>query len=182
MKKLIAIGAMIAATSAMADSVTTEYQRVNVLGTGADQSLFLLGYKHDFNTNLAGDISISNTITEGTNTVGARFEAGVTPAYKLGPVTAYTRVAVGEKTSSGAQFTYYSVEPGVTIPLTGALSAKVGYRWRSAVDTANGDQTHTQRVGLSYALSKVDTIGIRYDRMRGDFTQNSTAVNYTRSF
>lgn len=182
MKKLIAIGALVAATSAMADSVTAEYQAVDVKG-GAEQGLFLVGYKHEINKTFAVDASMSNTITEGTNAVGARYEAGVTGTYDLvGPVKFYTRGAIGEKTASGAQFTYYVIEPGVQFPIAGALSGKVGWRWRSATDTARGDQTHTTRVGLNYALTKVDSIGVRYDRMRGDADQNAVAVNYTRSF
>jgi hypothetical protein len=182
MKKLIAITALVAATSAMADSVTAEYQAVDVKG-GAEQNLFLLGYKRDITKTFAADVSMSNTVTEGTNTVGARYEAGVTGTYDLvGPVKFYTRAALGEKTASGSQFTYYVIEPGVQVPLTGSLTAKLGWRYRSAVDSANGDQTHTTRVGVAYALSKTDSIGVRYDRMRGDAEQNSVAVNYTRSF
>ena len=77
------------------------------------------------------------------------------------------------------------MEPGIAIavPRVAGLTAKVGYRWRSAFDSsANGDQTNTMRYGVSYALSKNDTVGVRYDRVNGDSTQKVWAVNYTRGF
>ena len=38
------------------------------------------------------------------------------------------------------------------------------------------------RYGVSYALSNVDTVGVRYDRVNGDNNQKVWAVNYTRGF
>jgi hypothetical protein len=46
----------------------------------------------------------------------------------------------------------------------------------------NGDTTETVRAGVSYALTKQDAIGVRYDKVTGDAKQNVVAVNYTRSF
>ena len=45
-----------------------------------------------------------------------------------------------------------------------------------------GDTTDTVRVGLSYALTKKDSIGVRYDRVRGDSFNHSYNLSYTRSF
>jgi hypothetical protein len=62
------------------------------------------------------------------------------------------------------------------------LTAKVGYRWRSAVDSANNDQTHTMRYAVAYALNKNDTIAVKYDRVQGDSNQKVIAVAYTVGF
>lgn len=182
MKKVIAIATMMLAGTAMADSVSIENQ--NQRGIGSENvKLYSMSYKRDLTANLGGDVLFSTTQGDNTKTLGSRLEVGLTPSMPLGGgVSAYTRVALGSKYSNTGDNNYYSVEPGVQFPIAGPLSGKVGYRWRSATATANDDQTHTTRVGLSYALTKVDAIGVRYDRVRGDSNQNNLAVSYNRSF
>lgn len=182
MKKVIALAAALVISSlAMADSVTLESGRVRVTN-GADQQQVKVQVKHDFDKNLAGDVSFTQTQTDVTNALSNRIEFGLIPTVGLGPVTGYTRVALGQKTSNTQAFGYYSIEPGVSAPV-GPVVVKAGIRWRSATDSVvNGDQTHTKRIGVSYALTKTDAIGLQHDRMRGDNTQNITAVNYTHSF
>ena len=182
MKKILAILAVaISGTAFAADSFTVESQQISNSGSNG-QHLYGLNVKKDINKNFVGDIGISQVQTEGTNALSTRIEAGATV---LGPVGLYARVATGQKYSNTADFAYYSVEPGIAIavPRVAGLTAKVGYRWRSAFDSsANGDQTNTMRYGVSYALSKNDTVGVRYDRVNGDSTQKVWAVNYTRGF
>jgi opacity protein-like surface antigen len=92
-------------------------------------------------------------------------------------------VALGEKFSNGANFGYYSVEPGVVYNFTDKLSGKVGYRFRNGFgNNGNLDTTHTARVGVSYAVTKNDTVGVRYDQVRGDSFNHSVNFAYTRSF
>ena len=181
MKKIFAILAVaITGTAFAADSFTVEGQHVNNAGAAAQQT-YVLGVKKEF-TGFAGDLAFSNTQTEGTNALTTRFEAGATVA---GPVGLYTRAAVGQKYSNTTDFTYYSVEPGIAIAVPGVagVTAKVGYRWRSAMDsTQNNDQTHTARYSLAYAVSKDDAIAVKYDRVNGDNNQKIVAVAYTRGF
>jgi hypothetical protein len=183
MKKFFIIAVLAAGVSAFAgDSVTLESQHINNIGSNAQQQ-YVLGVKKEINSTFAGDISFSNAQTENTNALSTRLEAGVTgtaPIY--GIVNGYTRVALGQKYTNSTSFTYYSIEPGVTVPF-GALTAKVGYRYRSADDSGtNNDQTHTVRYGLSYAVTKLDTVGVRYDRVKGDNDQKIVALTYSRGF
>ena len=183
MKKVIAIATMMMATAVMADSITLENQNQRVIGGTEDVRQYSMSYKKDLVSNLVGDVYMSTTQGENTKKLGSRLEVGLTPSMPLsGGVVASTRVAIGSKYSNTGDFNYYVIEPGVQFPITGALSGKVSYRWRSATSEVNGDQTHTTRVGLSYALTKVDAIGVRYDRVRGDNDQNNLAFNYVRSF
>jgi hypothetical protein len=182
MKKL-AIATLVALSlSAYAgDSVTVEGQHINNAGAAAQQQ-YVLGVKKEINNTLAGDASISNAQTEGTNALSTRLEAGLTVN---GPVGLYTRAAYGAKYSNGADFNYYSIEPGIAaaVPGVAGLTAKVGYRWRSAVDsTANNDQTHTMRYALAYAVNKTDTVALKYDRVNGDNNQKTIAIAYTLGF
>lgn len=182
MKKFaIATLALAAIAASAADSVSLESQRQTNVG-GEHVQQFALGFKKDLKQNLSGDVSISTTQTSRTQTLGARLEAGLTPTFALpGGITGYTRVALGENLGTGKAVTYYSIEPGIQAPV-GPVTAKVGFRYRSATDSAFNDQTHTVRTGVSYALTKVDSIGVRYDHVRGDATQNNWALNYARSF
>jgi hypothetical protein len=182
MKKIFAILAIMAATSAMADSVTLEHQSANSLDS-TDQKSEVVTVKHDFNKNFAGDVSFTNTQTDKTNALSTRLETGLTATQPLfGSVSGYVRAAAGQKFKNTEATGYYSVEPGVTAPLTEKLSARFGYRFRQATSDAIADTTHTARVGLSYALTKTDAVGVRFDRVRGDTMQDITVVNYVHSF
>ena len=185
MKKFLALVAILATGSVFAASGTIEYQDINgVNNTPTDQNNYSLTVRENINKNFVGDLGISQTSnkTSGSDTLAStRTEAGLTGSTSMFGVTPYVRTAVGQKFSSSTNFTYYSVEPGVAVPV-GPLTAKVGYRFRNAVDTGNNDTTHTWRAGLSYDITAKDTIGVRYDKMRGDTNQNIVAVNYTRGF
>jgi opacity protein-like surface antigen len=182
MKKILAILAMATAGTAFAGSFTVEGQQIDSL-TGANQKQYSLSVKENITKEVTGDVSFSNTTTDGTSALTTRLEGGLTGlTQQVGPIKGYVRVAAGQKFSNTTDFSYYSVEPGVLIPM-GNFTGRIGYRYRSAFDsTANNDQTNTWRAGLSYALTKQDTVGVRYDQMRGDTTQNTVAVNYTRGF
>jgi len=180
MKKIFAILALaITGTAFAADTFTVESQRINNAGAAAQQQ-YVLGIKKDF-TGFAGDLAFSNAQTEGTNALSTRLEAGATVA---GPVGLYARVATGQKYSNTADFSYYSIEPGVAVAVPGVagLTAKAGVRWRSAYDSTNNDQTHTTRYSLAYAVSKDDTVAVKYDRVQGDSNQKVVSVAYTRGF
>lgn len=181
MKKIFALLAMAFAGSVFAQSATLEYQNIDNK-VGKPQDTYSLSVRHNLTQNISGDVLFSDTKTRDSGPLSNRIEFGLTGRTALfGPVSGYTRVALGEKIGNSTQATYYSIEPGVNMPV-GPFTARVGYRWRSAVDSTNNDQTHTWRAGLSYPLTKVDAVGIRYDRVRGDSTQEIVAVNYTRSF
>jgi hypothetical protein len=187
MKKLLALVAILATGSVFAASGTIEYQDINgVNNTPTDQNQYSLTVKESINKNFVGDLGISQTTnkTSGSDTLtSTRTEAGLTGSTSMFGVAPYVRTAIGQKFSSTTNFTYYSVEPGVAVPVASTgITAKVGYRFRNAVDTANNDTTRTWRAGLSYDLTAKDTIGVRYDKMRGDTNQNIVAVNYTRGF
>lgn len=185
MKKILAISALLVSGSVFAASGTLEYQSIDgKTTTPTDQNNYSLTVKESINKNFVGDLGISQTSnrTAGSDTLAStRTEAGLTGSSSLLGVAPYVRTALGQKFTSSTNFTYYSVEPGVSVPV-GPLTAKVGYRFRNAVDTSNNDTTRTWRAGLSYDLTAKDTIGVRYDKMRGDTNQNIVAVNYTRGF
>ena len=184
MKKIVTIAALMAATTlASAASITVEGQ-VQTGDRGArDSTNYALSVQQSLNKTFAADVGVTTFQEDGTKALSNRLEAGVTGTVPVGPVSLYTRAALGEKFTNGANFGYYSVEPGVVYNFTNRLSGKVGYRFRNGFgDNGNLDTTHTARAGVSYAVTKNDSIGVRYDQVRGDIFNHSYNLSYTRSF
>jgi hypothetical protein len=183
MKKIFAILALATAGAAFAGSATVEYQAWENPTTKADTTGLVLSVREDITKSLAGDVVLSVGQAESTKAFSGRSEVGLTYSVPFGRFTGSVRGATGLKHTSGSSDTsYYSVEPAVAYGLTDKLTARVGFRFRDAYDSGVADQTRTGRVGLSYALTKQDAIGVRYDRVRGDSELNIVAVNYTRRF
>jgi opacity protein-like surface antigen len=184
MKKIVTIAALMAATTlASAASVTVELQNQQGDRGARDSQNYALSVKESVGKNFAVDLGFTAFQQDTTNALSNRIEAGVTGTRPFGKVSLYTRAAVGEKFTNGADFGYYSVEPGVIYNINDKLSAKVGYRFRNGFgDNGNLDTTHTARAGVSYAVTKVDSIGVRYDQVRGDAFNHSFNFAYTRSF
>jgi len=142
---------------------------------------YALSVKESINNTFAADVGATNYQQDGTKALSTRLETGITASLPVGPVGLYARTALGEKYNNTKNFAYYSIEPGVTVSV-GKVGFKLGYRYRDAVNELNLDKTRTGRVGVSYALSKTDTIGIRYDKVTGDSWNHSYNLSYTRAF
>jgi long-subunit fatty acid transport protein len=184
MKKVLVTAALVAVTGLVnAASVTVEGQVQTGERGARDSTNYELSVKESINKTFTVDVGFTAYQQDGTKALSDRLEAGITGTRPVGPVSAYTRVAVGEKFTNGANFGYYSVEPGVVYNFTDKLSGKVGYRFRNGFgDNGNLDTTHTARAGVSYAVTKQDTVGVRYDQVRGDTFNHSFNLAYTRSF
>jgi hypothetical protein len=186
MKKILAILALAISGTAFAGSISFEGQALNGIDGTRDQKNFNMTARGAINNTFTAHAQVSTTQTDVSNAVSTRLETGVSGSVGLfGPVKGYTTVAIGEMFKSTGNFAYYSVEPGITAPIgSTGLTARVGYRYRTAFKDANvnNDTTQTARVGLSYAINKQDSVGVRYDKVNGDAHQNNYAVNYTRSF
>lgn len=185
MKKILAILAMAISGFVYAASATVEYQDQTGVNGTANSALYQMSISENINKNFAGGISMSYGVKDATGAVsGTRTEASLTGKTTFGIFSPYTRIGVGQKFTTTNNYSFYSVEPGVTAPLgkTG-LTARLGYRYRTAFDsTTFADTTNTWRLGMSYAVTKQDAVGVRYDQIRGDSNQNNIAFNYTRNF
>ena len=184
--KRILTGLVALAISGMvlAGTVTIEGSAVNTVG-GNDQSRAKFAISESINKTFSVSGQLTSTQTDNTNSIGTRLEIGGTAAAPLfGSVKGYTKISLGQKYGNFGSFTYYSIEPGFTMPLSSNLTTKVGYRFRSAVENANinKDTTETLRVGVTYAINKRDAVGLRFDRITGDSRQDGYNLFYSRSF
>jgi long-subunit fatty acid transport protein len=133
---------------------------------------------------LTGDVGVINSQNDSTNATSVRQEVGVSgTVFAAGPLSATVRGGIGQKAVSGSSATaYYSIEPGISYKVTDALTARVAYRFRDAFSSSVADRSDTTRVGVSYALTKKDTIGVGYDVVKKDGAEKATSLSYTRSF
>lgn len=180
--KKIAIATLIAlASTAFAGSVTVEGQDQQGEKGAVGSTNYALSVKESITNTLALDIGATNYQQDGTKALSTRLETGISGSIPMGPIGLYARTAIGEKYNNTKNFAYYSIEPGVTYTL-GKATVKVGYRYRDAVNEINLDKTRTGRIGVSYALTNKDTIGIRYDKVTGDSWNHSYNLAYTKLF
>lgn len=188
MKKLaLAAVLALAATMASAVEVRVEGQDADGKNGSVSQNVYELSVKEAINKNFAGDVTVKQYRTDGTNALANRVEAGVTASngYTLGvPFTAYTRVALGQKfVNNAGSFGYYSIEPGVAVPVasTGA-TVSLGYRFQSAFNDDQNDTTRAWRAKLGYDVTKSDNVYVGFDRVRGDTDQNVARLGYIHRF
>jgi len=186
MKKVLVTLLLASAGTVFAQSVTIDGQNSKPNAGGNESNQLTLAVKAPVTKLLSIDGGISNQITDNTYKQTTRYEAGLTAqAPVAGPVDLYGRGAIGQKSISGAEgFAYWSTEVGAIwhTPLAG-LDAKVGYRYREAfAGESKLDTTNTFRYALSYAVTKSDTLGVRYDVVNGDGANKTTGLFYSRKF
>jgi hypothetical protein len=183
MKKLLATAILgLASLTALAGTATVEYSDVEGVNGAKNGKGYLVNWNENITKTLDGGFQMTTAQTDGTNSVSTRVEASLTPKYDLGYATAYMKGSLGVKLNSQGSNEFYSVEPGVVVPLGGGFSTRLGYRYRAAFNNNIADTTRTARAGVTYAFTKKDAFTVRYDRQRGDSEQNSWNFAYTRSF
>ena len=143
-----------------------------------------IGIRTQLAKGFTGDVAVINSRNNDTKATSVRQEVGLTAlAFETGVVSANIRAAVGARSVSGANLVeYYSVEPGVNLKVTQALTARVAYRYRDAFSASESDRSDTMRYGVSYAVTKKDSIGFGYDVVRKDGAEKAYNFSYTRSF
>ncbi len=99
----------------------------------------------------------------------------------LSVFTPWAGIRLGQSIKSTEHFGYWAAEGGLKFPIAGAVSGDIGYRYR---DAFAHDSFRTDRVYAlaSYALTKQDSLSIRFSRSYGDEEKDSWRLSYTRSF
>lgn len=99
----------------------------------------------------------------------------------LGVFSPWVGVRLGQSIKSAEHYGYYAAEGGVKFPLIGALGGDVGYRFKDAF-AKDSQQTDRVYALVSYALTKQDSVALRFSRSYGDEEKDSWRLSYTRSF
>jgi len=184
MKKII-LTTLFALTSMSAfasGSVTVEYHSWKNQKTNTYTDGIVLAVSERITDRISGNVVFSGNKARATDAIGSRIEAGGTYTTPLGPINLSLRTAVGQRYSNNANNSYYSVQPSVAYRWNDSITITAGYRYRDSFSSTVEDKTDTVQVGASYALSKNNTIGVRFDRVSGDSNLKLLAVNFTRRF
>jgi hypothetical protein len=98
--------------------------------------------------------------------------------------TPFAALALGNKNKSTVDFPYWVGEVGVKAKINDTFGVRYGWRQRTAFDnnTTNSYDTRENSIALTAALTKNDTVGLRYAQERGTSDYNTSGVFYTRSF
>jgi hypothetical protein len=152
------------------------------LNGASDQSGYQFVVGHRMN-NITIDANTETLISDTNKATVNRIEGGASFSLPTGTgLTPYVRTALGSKTVGGNQFAYYSAEPGVRMAI-GPGTARLGWRYRSAVDDAQfNDTTRTWRVGYVMPVNKSLDVSIAYETARGDINYNGLLAGFTVRF
>jgi hypothetical protein len=196
MKKIFAILALAATTSAFAGAgVNFEFERER--GTASPNTLnntVKVSPYYKFDNGVKADIMFEGNRDDGSvngnkqplqNAIEARVQKlwEVYPDLKLGG-----RLGVGEYfngvNTSGktVDFGYYTVEPKAEYMITPQLSALASYRFRNGFNSDDNYLTRTAKVGAGYAVTKNDSVEVKYFQKRGNQSTNGVEVGYSRGF
>lgn len=121
----------------------------------------------------------------GTGSVSSGAEVRVKQSFgQVFGVTPYVGVRLGQKIATNESFGHYAVDAGVKFPIMGNFSGDVGYRYRNAFDTVNAFNSNRGHVIVAYAVTKTDSVAIRYSQAYGDVGEEKNAyrLSYTHSF
>lgn len=144
--------------------------------------------KENINTGLAvgskvGDVDYSikmaNSQTElGSGSINQALELRARKNFG----TVYVGGRLGERITSSTHFSYYAVDSGVKFPVVAGFTADVGARYRNAFESGKLYETTRGHVAMSYALTKQDSVAVRWSRSWGDDKKDSVQMAYRRSF
>ena len=109
-------------------------------------------------------------------------EARVARLFTVGTLKPYVGLRVGQAIKAAEDFSHYSVVLGTKFPIAGALTGDIGYRYRNAFESGYSYQTNRPHLGLNYALTKNDSVGVRFARSYGDEEKEQWRATYTRNF
>jgi hypothetical protein len=164
---------------------TFEYTDEENRETKADnmKGAFVIGGKTQQGWDLSAKLE-SGQASLGDGDISSALEARIRKNWTnaIGPFSPWAGVRAGEAIKKDDNWLYYALEGGVKFPLLGALSGDVGYRYRNAVEQSRQYETHRYYGMVSYAVTKQDSVGLRFARSHGDSDVDAWRLSYTRSF
>ena len=89
---------------------------------------------------------------------------------------------LGERITSSTHFSTYAIDAGVKFPLAAGFTGDVGGRYRNAFESGKAYETQRAHATVGYALTKQDSVAVRFSRSYGDEEKDAWRLQYTRSF
>jgi len=196
MKKIFALLALVAATSAFAENgINLEFERER--GTQAPNTMtntVKVAPYVKFDNGIKADIQLGASRDDGqvsgnNNPIENTAEARVQKLYEVYPgLHLGGRLGIGEvfngvnQAGKTVDFSYYTVEPKAEYFLTHQLSLLASWRYRDSFSEGNEYLTRTWKAGFGYDVTNKDLVEVKYFQQRGDYKSNGVALEYTRGF
>ena len=159
---------------------TTEENRV----TNAEsiKGAFVIGAKTPTNWDFSAKLE-SGQAELGNGNISSGVETRIRKTFSnaVGPLSPWIGVRLGQSIKKDIHFGYYAAEGGLKFPIVGSLSGDLAYRHRNSF-AENNFETNRTSLQLNYALTKQDSIGVRFARSTGDSEVDAWRISYTRSF
>ncbi len=159
---------------------TTEENRV----TNAEsiKGAFVIGAKTPSNWDISAKLE-SGQAELGNGNISSGIETRVRKTFSnaVGSLSPWVGVRLGQSIKKDTHFGYYAAEAGIKFPIVGALSGDLAYRHRNSF-AENDYETNRGSLQLSYAITKQDSVGVRFARSYGDSEVDAWRLSYTRSF
>ena len=186
MKKYFVLAALLVSGMAHAGGYTTfEYHQEEKRSDNSTRDKFgvVVGTK----TQGGQDYSIKLDVNQdqwGKGALGSGVEVRARQNFTVAGVTPYVGVRLGQKLGTDESFAHYAADAGVKFPIVGALSGDVGARYRDAFASAQPFNSTRYHAMVSYAVSKSDSVGLRYSQAYGNSAEEKNAyrVTWTHSF
>ena len=89
---------------------------------------------------------------------------------------------LGERITSSTHFSTYAIDAGVKFPLAAGFTGDVGGRYRNAFESGKAYETQRAHATVAYALTKQDSVAVRFSRSYGDEEKDAWRLSYTRGF
>jgi hypothetical protein len=176
----LALAALLVTGSALANGYATyEYSEEENRATSANNiaNAVVVGFKaaegwdYSLKSNTSQTALGSGSISSGLE-VRARKSMG---AFYLGG-------RLGERITSSTHFSTYAIDAGVKFPLAAGFTGDVGGRYRNAFESGKAYETQRVHATVGYALTKQDSVAVRFSRSYGDEEKDAWRLSYTRSF
>ncbi len=145
----------------------------------SQKSGFVLGGKNSAGWDVSSKFDLSHE-SSSANGIELRIRKNWSNAF--GSLSPWLGVRGGETIRSDDHWLYYAVEGGVKFPIVGAFSGDVGYRYRNATEQYREYESHRYYSMISYAVTRQDSVGIRFAQSTGDSKTNAWRLSYTRNF
>jgi hypothetical protein len=159
---------------------TTEENRI----TNAEsiKGAFVIGAKTPTNWDFSAKLE-SGQAELGNGNISSGVETRIRKTFSnaIGPFSPWFGVRLGQSIKKDIHFGYYAAEGGLKFPIVGSLSGDLAYRHRNSF-ADNNFETNRTSLQLNYALTKQDSVGVRFARSTGDSEVDAWRISYTRSF
>ena len=187
-KTILSLSAMalsaVAATPAMAGSVTAEVRFADVRGGRApDSTEYRIEYAAPLNSflNYGAELQTKQAANEGA--LGSKISAKIGP--RLPDVLGFKTEAygeIGENLNQGANFVFWGGGVKAKRSLYGPVSVSAGYRHRESFERTARLTENRLDAGLALDIGAGNSVGAKYYRTTGTTRSDAIGLNVTHSF